>query len=97
MLVSLSACTINCVTSKTNEVRARLLAEVQYGDEREKVESALYRVAGGFTFDKFKDRYSAIIRDPCGPGKLVDVMMYVTIDEAGRVSSVEVFPLYTFL
>ena len=86
------ACQGDCLNERM--VRKQLESEVEIGQTREAAEAGMQRAGLSFSFDRFRSRFQSTVRDEqCDPYKAVSV--YVYLDDAGRVSKIEVFESFT--
>lgn len=87
------------IYSSTRQVTNTLNKALKVGDSREKIESTLKDIKSDFSYDKYQQRYTAIVRDVYGasfngaPFRAISVDIY--LDKSGNMSRIEVVNVYT--
>jgi hypothetical protein len=94
MAINLVGCEGDC--SNFDRIKTRLEHEIKIGDTRQKVEEILKGSQLDYSYDGFQNRFQSTARDSAC-GKWVALSIYVSFDEMGLVSKVEVFRSYTGL
>ena len=87
-------CVVN--TEKSDEVKRLIAEELYVGAPRGEIEAFFERHRIGYSYNRFGNRYQAIIRDVSGE-PLVDqaVSISVFLDDAGRFIGSEVVDTFT--
>ena len=82
--------------TKANEVRELISKELAHGASSEAIEQFFDRHEITYSFDRFTNRYQAIIRDVAtGPGVDQAVVIHVHVDEDRRFLGAEVRDSFT--
>jgi len=81
---------------KSTEVRELMAAELNVGDAASSIESFFERNDISFSYDRFAQRYQAIIRDVSSdPNVDQAIVIYVAVDDEKRLLSFEVKDSFT--
>ncbi len=89
---------ININKSKAEEVRVLIANELKLGASSAEIEEFFNRHKIDYSYDRFFDRYSGIIRDVTN-SKVVDqaILIYIYVDEDKSLRSSEVSDSFTAL
>ena len=96
LTLALVGCSDASDVTKAEDVEKRLNASLKIGASINEVESTLVRLEIEYSFDKYASRYQGIIRDTGGPMDHA-VVVYVYMDENGKLTMVETHDSYTGL
>jgi hypothetical protein len=94
LALALVGCSDASDVTKADDVEKQLNATLKVGASINEVESTLGRLNIEHSFDKYASRYQGIIRNTGGPMDHA-VVVYVYMDDNGKLTMVETHDSYT--
>ncbi len=78
-----------------DSIEKMLLKKIRVGDTRVKIESVLNSEGIGFSYDRFRDRYQATIRNEECDKQYKAISVYLYLDKTEKLSKLEVLETFT--